>query len=133
MTIKKAVKKAAVKKAAVRKPKLVAPDLTNAQTKELLKYIGACAAARRWVGRKTLKQAWETCENYSWMYFLLDNMRTTPGWPNGKQIIQMQTKVFRAVGRLERKERRTIETPEFCDLMRSFIQIPYNIGWNDEL
>lgn len=38
---------------------------------KLLNRLGACAAAREWVGDRTLEQAWAECERPDWMLWLL--------------------------------------------------------------
>lgn len=38
-----------------------------------LKKIDACVEAREWVGKKSLREAWRTCPNGSWMnYWLIE-------------------------------------------------------------
>lgn len=41
-----------------------------------LKCMNACSEAREWVGRKTLKEAWETCPNGDWMVWFMVNAGT---------------------------------------------------------
>jgi hypothetical protein len=41
------------------------------KTQQYLQSIGACAEARAWVGERTLKQAWESCERLDWLKWLL--------------------------------------------------------------
>ena len=37
------------------------------KVKELLEKMGACKDAIAWIGEKTVKEAWETCERGDWM------------------------------------------------------------------
>lgn len=55
--------------------------MTTAKTKrkptKLQRYLRkkcACAEARQWVGRKTLKKAWDTCERSDWMAWLVKTL-----------------------------------------------------------
>jgi hypothetical protein len=44
-----------------------------------LKKLDACGAAREWVGDKTLEEAWSTCTEHEWMFWLAG--RTVDSWP----------------------------------------------------
>ncbi len=39
--------------------------------RDQLEKLGACDESLEWVRGKTIKQAWETCENTSWMFWIL--------------------------------------------------------------
>jgi hypothetical protein len=38
---------------------------------EKLRRLGTCPVARRWVGDKGLETAWNSCDNWAWMDFLI--------------------------------------------------------------
>jgi len=57
--------------------------------KELLKVNRACCEARRWVGSRSIEQAWAECERGDWMVWLLRKMVSHPGWPTGQQVSMM--------------------------------------------
>ena len=41
-------------------------------TKAILTELGACSEAVKWAGRKTHKQAWETCKRGDWLLWIAD-------------------------------------------------------------
>lgn len=41
---------------------------------EVLKSIGACKPARKWVGRKSIKTAWAKCERGDWLAWVCGKM-----------------------------------------------------------
>jgi hypothetical protein len=47
---------------------------------KMLKEEGACAKGRRFTKDKTLQKFWKTCQNGSWMRWLLWQMSETEGW-----------------------------------------------------
>jgi NifU-like protein involved in Fe-S cluster formation len=48
--------------------------------KEQLIELGACKEAIRWVGNKTLQEAWQQCSKFTWMITLLKAMEEKKGW-----------------------------------------------------
>ena len=44
--------------------------MTNKQLIELLKSKGACMDARKWIGRKSAKTAWQKCERSDWLFWI---------------------------------------------------------------
>ncbi len=39
--------------------------------REQLKELRACSESLKWVGNKTIEEAWETCKNSNWMIWVL--------------------------------------------------------------
>lgn len=48
----------------------------NTKFQRLLARLNACGPARRWVGRRTLRQAWNQCSRPDWLLWL--HARLTP-------------------------------------------------------
>lgn len=57
------------------------------ELKRLLKSLGACEEAVRWVGDMELNEAWEKCERADWMLWLVCEMEGKKGWPDRKQLV----------------------------------------------
>jgi len=51
--------------------------MTSARDK--LRAMKACASALRWIGDRTIEQAWRDCQRSDWMFWLLE--RIAPGDP----------------------------------------------------
>ena len=56
--------------------------------KKLLTELGACDEAVKWVGDRTLKQAWDDCERGDWMLWLCAKMEGEAGWPDKNQVVR---------------------------------------------
>ena len=54
---------------------------------ELLIKLDACDTACVWVGEKTPKEAWETCERADWMLWLVGKMAGKKDWPTRKEVV----------------------------------------------
>ena len=54
---------------------------------EKLKNFKDCHDAIEWVGDKTLKEAWATCERADWMLWLSAKMIGKPGWSTHREIV----------------------------------------------
>jgi len=60
--------------------------------KDHLQKMEACGPAIKWVGNKTLYQAWRQCKRADWMLWLVAKMCQHPkrkklGWPTHKQVV----------------------------------------------
>ena len=54
-----------------RMPKANPNRIPNTRFQRILSRMGACDEARKWVGSKTLAQAWKKINDVSWMVYLL--------------------------------------------------------------
>ena len=55
--------------------------------KDQLKKLEACNSAIKWVGNKTTKQAWDACENGSWMLWLISKTNPKVSLPMRKKLV----------------------------------------------
>jgi hypothetical protein len=59
---------------------------------------GACANARKWVGDKTLEEAWEECSRADWMVWLLFRVHGGEPWSEQrKKLIHVLCEIIREV------------------------------------
>ena len=52
-----------------------------------LKKLDACSSVVEWVGEKTAKQAWGTCENVNWMLWLIRETNPKVSLPMRKKLV----------------------------------------------
>jgi len=67
--------------------------------------LRACSEAIEWVRTKTLKTAWKTCKNGSWMLWLSFKMKDQLGWSDIKEITLAKVKCARLVQHLMKDQR----------------------------
>jgi len=59
------------------------PDISNRRLRAFLVKKRACPEALKWLGKRSLVEAWSACNSYAWMYWLLDKiLRTDSRLPN---------------------------------------------------
>jgi hypothetical protein len=56
--------------------------------KEQLIKINACDEAIKWVGDRTLTEAWSECPRGDWMLWGLAKMIGQPGWPSHQEVVR---------------------------------------------
>lgn len=91
--------------------------MTNAELKKLLKELGACPEAVRWVGNRTLKRAWAECEQGDWMLWLCGKMEGKKGWSTRQEIVlaacdcaELALPIFEKKYPEDKRPRKAIET-----------------------
>ena len=62
-----------------------------------LREIDACGNAVRWLGDRTLSQAWSECERPDWMLWLCGKMSDQPGWPTRQHIVLIACDIAESV------------------------------------
>jgi hypothetical protein len=82
--------------------------------------IQACEPAIKWVGKKTLEEAWATCERADWMVWLLFRIHDGGPWSDNRkrlmpmlcEIVREALPTFEKVYPDDKRPRNAIETLE---------------------
>lgn len=70
-----------------RNPASVVSDLPDTELQRELASLNACDDARKWVGGKSLTEAWNTCERGDWMLWLVGRHVGEDSWPSRQDIV----------------------------------------------
>lgn len=94
----------------------------NLNLNDYLKELGACEAARDWAASySTLQEAWDNCENASWMLWLINQQRHGESWSDDrKPLLACALDCAEAVKHLQ-AEKQKIQIGEAVKVLRQWI------------